>query len=241
MGMDQFSYRERKTRELNRWIECIWSLETAQDILNYPVLPDGCVDILFSSGGSLEIVGPMTRRQLFRMPAGTRLAGVRFRPGMASSFLQLPVYSLTDRSLPLEDLWGSAARQLEARLQECQSVEQCCSALLSHLPLPNERPDHVQRVVEAITAASGNVDIEQILNESAISERHLRRRVLEVTGLSPKKLCRVLRFRHACDLRTGGLPWGRIATEAGYFDQAHLIRDFRDFACASPMAVFSNT
>jgi len=52
----------------------------------------------------------------------------------------------------------------------------------------------------------------------------------------------VLRFRRACELGQRGLPWGLVAVEAGYFDQAHLIRDFREFAGGSPrMSVFSNT
>jgi AraC-like DNA-binding protein len=80
-----------------------------------------------------------------------------------------------------------------------------------------------------------------------MSERQFRRRCLEESGLAPKHLCRVLRFRRACELGERGLPWGLIAAEAGYFDQAHLIRDFREFTGATPMgartnvSVFSNT
>ncbi len=61
------------------------------------------------------------------------------------------------------------------------------------------------------------------------------------TGLTPKKLCRVLRFRRACALGSLGLPWSLVALDAGYFDQAHLIRDFREFAGTTPMSVSSNT
>ena len=61
------------------------------------------------------------------------------------------------------------------------------------------------------------------------------------SGLRPKQLCRVLRFRRACALAGRGLPWGLVAAEAGYFDQAHLIRDFHEFTGDTPMSVFSNT
>jgi AraC-like DNA-binding protein len=74
-----------------------------------------------------------------------------------------------------------------------------------------------------------------------MSDRQFRRRCLDESGLAPTQLCRVLRFRRACALGRRGLPWGLIAAEAGYFDQAHLIRDFREFTGVTPMSVFSNT
>jgi AraC-like DNA-binding protein len=75
-----------------------------------------------------------------------------------------------------------------------------------------------------------------------LSPRQFRRRCLEESGLTPKRLSRVLRFRHACRIaRAAKRPnWSDIALEAGYFDQAHLIRDFHKFTGLTPMAVFSN-
>jgi transcriptional regulator GlxA family with amidase domain len=74
-----------------------------------------------------------------------------------------------------------------------------------------------------------------------MSERQFRRRCLDESGLGPKQLSKVLRFRRACALGEGGLPWGLVAVEAGYFDQAHLIRDFREFTGSTPVSVLSNT
>jgi AraC-like DNA-binding protein len=87
----------------------------------------------------------------------------------------------------------------------------------------------------------GDIDLDWVARQAGMSERQFRRRCLEESGLAPKQLCRVLRFRRACELGGRGLPWGLIAAEAGYFDQAHLIRDFREFTGATPMSVFSNT
>ena len=87
-----------------------------------------------------------------------------------------------------------------------------------------------------------SVDLEWVARQANLSSRQFRRRCLEESGLTPKQLCRVLRFRHACQLARGGarVEWAGIAAEAGYFDQAHLIRDFREFAGATPVSVFSN-
>src|SRR5204862_5422263 len=102
-------------------------------------------------------------------------------------------------------------------------------------------PNGVQRAIEAVTNSHGAVNLEWVARQAGMSPRQFRRRCLEESGLAPKQLCRVLRFRHACSLGERGLPWGLIAAETGYFDQAHLIRDFREFTGNTPMSVFSNT
>jgi AraC-like DNA-binding protein len=74
-----------------------------------------------------------------------------------------------------------------------------------------------------------------------MSARQFRRRCREESGLGPKHLSRILRFRRACRLAQCGESWPQVAVEAGYFDQAHLIRDFREFTGSTPVSVFSKT
>jgi AraC-like DNA-binding protein len=96
--------------------------------------------------------------------------------------------------------------------------------------------------MEAMAAAHGVVDIDWAATQAGMSARQFRRRCLEESGLTPKRLCRVLRFRRSFTLAASRrLSWAAVAAETGYFDQAHLIRDFREFTGRTPMAVFSNT
>ncbi len=88
-------------------VECFWSLEAGEARPGYPVLPDGCVDIVFSRPAELRAVGTMTRPQRFDLPAGQFICGVRFRPARAYSFLPVPGPVLTDQSIALSNLWGS--------------------------------------------------------------------------------------------------------------------------------------
>jgi AraC-like DNA-binding protein len=194
---------------------------------------------VFSPGEGLRAVGAMTVERRFELAPG-RVCGVRFRPGMAGAFLKAPAAKLTDLQIPLEDLWGARARGLQEKMQNAASaVEALCAAL----PMPDSPPDGVERAIAAITAAHGAVDVDDIARQANLSPRQFRRRCLEATGLAPKHLCRVLRFRRARELaaREPGLKWSLIAVDAGYFDQAHLIRDFREFTGRPPMAVLSNT
>jgi AraC-like DNA-binding protein len=235
-------YREHipETR-LGRWIECAWSLETAAAVDAYAVRPDGCIDIVYARESGAQVVGAMTAERRFPLAAGARTIGVRFHPGMAGAFLGASPGEFTDRTVALEEVWGRRARQLERRLGDAGSLEECLGILRDALGAPAREPDGVQRVIALMRAAHGDLDLDWAARQAGLSARQFRRRAVEESGLAPKHLCRVLRFRRACALAAGGAGWASVAGEAGYFDQAHLIRDFREFTGATPMAVFSKT
>jgi AraC-like DNA-binding protein len=225
-----------------RWVECGWCSETS-DQSEHAVRPDGCVDIIYSADQGLRVVGTMTVEQRFSFPAGMSIAGARFQPGMAGTFLGVAPAEFTDRTVPLKEVWGARAQGLEERLRHARSPGETMRLLLAALPPPQTAPSPVQLAIEAIAAERGACDLDLVSRQANLSARQFRRRCREESGLTPKHLSRVLRFRYACKL-AAEVPrpeWSGIAAEAGYFDQAHLIRDFREFAGATPMAVFSNT
>jgi AraC-like DNA-binding protein len=235
-------YREQAVdRSLAGWVECGWRVESRERLAGYAVRPDGCLDILYSREEGLRVVGAMTSELRLDLPAGARTAGIRFRPGMAGAFLHAAPGELTDRILPAEALWGRLARELSERLENSPSTAGWIAVLLEGLR-PPDAANPVQRTIRAMAAAHGMVDLEWIARQANLGARQFRRRCLEEAGLTPKHLCRILRFRRACELAAGARrpEWAGIAADTGYFDQAHLIRDFREFAGASPMAVFSN-
>jgi AraC-like DNA-binding protein len=243
-------YREHSPgAALSRWVECCWTFESpdAEHLaIVHAVRPDGCLDIVYSPELGLRAVGAMQVEQRFRMSAGIAVTGVRFRPGLARQFLQAPPVELTGRLPPLEQLWGRRARELESRLSGSTSAEERARLLLSALPATDDaRGDAtgaIGRAMQAITAAHGVLDLDWAAAQAGMSARQFRRRCLEESGLTPKFLCRVLRFRRSFALAASRkLSWAAIAAESGYFDQAHLIRDFREFTGRTPMAVFSNT
>jgi AraC-like DNA-binding protein len=240
----QNAYREYAPDPAWRcWVECSWSVTTSQLLPGFPVRPDGCLDIIYSRERGLTAIGAMTAEQRYDLPAGTRMVGVRFHPGMAGPFLRAAPAELTDIAVALEDLWGRSARDLKVRLDEARSAGECIRTIAGQLRLPSGQPNGVQRAMQALSAARGQVDLDEIARQANLSPRQFRRRCLEESGLTPKRLCRVLRFRYACELAEAqGRPeWPAIALEAGYFDQAHFIRDFREFTGKTPVSVFSNT
>jgi AraC-like DNA-binding protein len=228
---------------LARWVECGWFLESAAALTNHRVPPDGCIDIIYDRRDGLRAIGAMTTEQRFAYPESAFVAGIRFRPGMAGPFLGVAPAELTDRSAPLEEICRGRVRELHHRVEDAISIRDAVRILLANLPPPAAAPNPVQRAIESAAAAKGNVNADHLASSANLSPRGFRRRCLEESGLGPKRLCRVLRFRHACTLARASVrpDWAAIAVDAGYFDQAHFIHDFREFTGLTPMAVFSNT
>ena len=216
-------------------------MENSDAAGEHRVPPDGCLDILYDRAG-LRAIGTMTAEQRFRFPEGVCAVGVRFRPGMAGALIGTPADQLTNGAASLLDLWAGRARELQQRLDEAQSTQEAMRLLLASLPVP-DAPNAVQRAIESIASANGNVDLDRVASEANLSPRQFRRRCLEESGLSPKRLSRVLRFRHACRLAAvvEKPNWCHVAHAAEYCDQAHLIRDFHSFTGRTPVSVFSNT
>lgn len=207
---------------LSRWVECGWFLESDAAVMGYRVPPDGCLDILYDPRKGLRAIGAMTSEQRFNLAAGTCLVGIRFRPGMAGPFLGVSPAQLTNGSVSLEDLWSHRARELTRQMNDAKSIRDAMRRLLDSLRAPASVPNPVQQAIETIIKANGNADVDSAARHANLSARQFRR------------ACRIA---HAAERPN----WSAIAAEGEYFDQAHLIRDFREFIGATPVAVFSNT
>ncbi len=231
--MESSLYEEFGAGPLGAFAECFWRGGTSRTATSYPVPPDGCIDIVFWPEGGLRVVGTMTVMQRPVLAPNTEVIGIRFRPGMAGFFLGGVARELVDRWTPLEDLWGAGGRRLQCQLEEPATAAARLSHLARSLPRPERGFDSVHRAITAMAAAAGAIDLDWVALQARLSPRQFRRRSIEETGLSPKRLCRVLRFRRATAL-AARLGWAQVAAECGYSDQAHLIRDFREFTGSAP-------
>jgi len=210
-------------------------MEPGEALPAYPVLPDGCVDIVYSPSTGPQVVGTMTRVKTFTLAAGQIQIGVRFRPGMAPGFVRVPGSQTTDRLLPLDDVWGAKGRQLRTHIEDAKSPQQSIALLEAQL-VDESEPGIVQKMSAYIVGRSGQVRVDDLAFDAAMSARQLRRLFLEHMGLSPKHFCRVIRFRHSLprlrNARRGA--WTQVALECGYYDQAHFINEFREFSGYTP-------
>jgi AraC-like DNA-binding protein len=167
---------------------------------------------------------------------------VDLTPLAARMIFCVPMYSLARETVALEDLLGSAGRLLEERLLEASTwetrFELIEAALAAKLEDAEQPPPDVDWAWQRLVGAHGLLRIADLAAELGCSRKHLAARFHEHVGLPPKLVARMLRFRHASDLMEAftGRSLAEIATLCGYYDQAHLDRDFRDFAGTTPTA-----
>jgi len=224
------------------------------------ILPDGHVELVFNFGAPVGLDGPQYKgEQPARAVVGSlskaiALAysgpvdtfGIRFHPARGAGFLGLIATDLTDRLQPLAQVSDELDRALEAwavarpdpALQaDRESLEDLLLAQLEH-SLPVDEP--IVALVDRLTSASEAPPVAQMARELHLSPRHLQRRFLAAVGLSPKHFMRVVRFARVWFQASMQEPdaWAELAAANGYADQAHLVREFRDFGALPPTHQF---
>lgn len=248
-------------------VECIWLLEgdDAQPIAAPAaaataerLLPDGCFELILNFGALFQehsetggcelqprrfVVGQMTQPVLVSPTGKVQLMGIRFAPGGALPFFSVSPADLTNRIVPLAAAAALLDRELSQRPYDARTLLEKLhwiqTALLHRLHARREKGASLHRAVAHIVRNGGQISVDELAGDLGISGRQLERRFLHEVGLGPKLLCRILRFQQVFRaVERADLNWASIAAECGYHDQAHLIRDFRQFAGQTPTVLF---
>ncbi len=208
-------------------VECGWVSAGAPSA--GPVLPDGCMDLIWT-GAELLVAGPDTGPHPPRSAPDVAATGLRFAPGRLPALLGVPASAVRDQRVPLAALLPHHARRAVARLEHGVSPAVVLAALA--VALPGGRPEPgVPAVLGHLGAARSAAATADALGWTT---RTLHRRCLESFGYGPAVLRRVLRFRRAVALLDAGLPPADVAARAGYADQPHLSREVRALAGRAP-------
>jgi AraC-like DNA-binding protein len=242
---------------LSEFVEYFWALSDAPTHVREYVVPSGTIELVVNlQQDEFRIFDTGARPETHRRFPGaivsgcysqsfgidTRdhaaILGVHFRPGGASGLLGAPPGELLDLHVALGDLWGVLAIELRERLcAACSTSERFRIveyALIGRLPDgPHAR--------SAIATAVRELDRPGVAVGDVAGELQLsRRRFIEIftrdVGMTPKRYARVRRFQRALSLATTSPSpeWARLALECGYYDQAHLCREWAELTGLSP-------
>ncbi len=250
-------YHEIRPRPpLNSFVECFWTLEgdgPQPDGAAERILPDGCVELILNFGERFSqhtngrknlqphhfLVGQMSGPILISPNGTVRLLGIRFHPGGTSPFLRVPMNELTDRVTELASLSTDLERELLEACEGEPAITQVEAVLTARL-IRGAHDSLPMKLAARIVSSAGLVSIDQLASDAGISSRQLERRFMRDVGVGPKLLSRILRFQQVFRAVERVDPaWASIAVECGYYDQAHLIRDFNQFAGQTPAVLFS--
>ena len=221
-----------------RWrglAECLWTSTAPGAPETVDVLPDGCMDLVWS-GAELFVAGPDTAPHPYERAAGLAATGLRFHPGVLPALLDVPAGPLRDARVPLDAMAPALARRAVAELAAGVPATTVLTALAARLP--GDLRDRGPRAA-AVRLARG-ASAADTADALGWTTRTLHRRCLAAFGYGPATLRRVLRFRRAIALLRAGVAPADVAARAGYADQPHLSRDVREFAGLSPARVASS-
>ncbi len=229
-------------------VEKLWYCEQYQVAHSKErVLPNGRFQLvidLSDFGSPPLVVGMRTEYGVIETAGLQCMIGVLFRPGGARPFFDLPADAFYNLDVPLDLIWGTAARSLRDRLREAGTPYARFRVLEAAL-LRAFRP---VRLHGAVGYALGEFQraphIRSVLGvtrEAGLSRRRFAQLFREQVGLTPKLYCRLRRFQEVVRKFAAGGPvdFADVAAAGGYCDQAHLANEFRAFSGISPGAWLS--
>ena len=243
---------------LDEIVRCFWFLRGDLDGVPEPqtIVPDGRLEFVLhladpfarvdtsgraSTQGSVLVSGQLTTPIRLVAQGRTDIVGIRFRTAAASAILRAPLTELTDHVVDLADLSRPISEALYAAAAAHDDPVARADALSDTLmKFVHHRVDPLATAAVHALDAAVTPRIDAIAHEFGVSTRTLERRLTGHAGLAPSMLRRVIRFRRTFGMLDRASPgtWAKVAIGAGFFDQAHLIRDFRQFAGAAPSEFF---
>lgn len=215
------------------------------------VLPDGGVHLIFNLGdppsvpgtpGAASVaVGARCEPSIIHMAGRVEHVTVTLRPGGIAALLGVPAGELAAQDVPLDALWGPlAAEALERLAPTPPTLERAAvveAVLLDLLAARAARPDApAAEAVRMIERARGRIRVRALAAALGIGERRLEQIFHRHVGLSPKAVCRIVRFRATVARlqREPGRAWTDLAYDGGFYDQSHLVNEFQALAGLAP-------
>ena len=247
----------KPTPLLSDFVDNLWSLSDAPPHAREQIVPSGTIELVINLQEDefriyrSDVIGEGCRRFRGAIVSGCYAApfgidtrehaaviGVHFRPGGAAGLLGIPPGEIADAHVGLEDLWGYRATELRERL--CAAPDQrerfqiLEDALLARLRLARYGRSAVKAALAKFDQP--RIEVGEVAKGVGLSRRRFIEIFTEDVGMTPKRYARVRRFQRALSrtMQSRSPAWAELALECGYFDQAHLCRDWLELSGLSP-------
>lgn len=241
---------------LQPFIKNFLIIESDYGVVN-KILPDTAVVMAFRFRGQVQhsmnsgssgvapatcISGMRKTARLISYTPNTATLIVTFRSAGAAAFFKTPLHEFFEQSIPLDALVSrqqldNITEQLAAAASHAQRIHIIESWLLSAVQTYEPDP-RIQAAVQQLTLQ--NIKIRDLSYQLNISQDALEKRFRQQVGATPKQFANIVRLRKLITQYTPNQTLTALAYDAGYFDQAHFIKDFKAFTGQSPQDFFKS-
>jgi AraC-like DNA-binding protein len=242
---------------LNEFVEYLWLIDGGQAPRLEKILPSGTIELVVNLKHNEIHIHDPEQPERYQMLSGAvfsgtysrsficnaqqheAIMGVHFNAGGAAPFLGVDANELTNAHVNLFDLWGRFGLELREHLCTATTPHERFSimdtALTSRLYKHTRYQVQTEIALRMIATVVKKPSVREVAQELGLSQRRFIQIFNSFVGLTPKVFCRILRFQQARVLaETAGPNWAELAAACGYFDQSHLIKDFREFSGSTP-------
>jgi AraC-like DNA-binding protein len=220
------------------------------------IIPDGCMEMIFILGDGIRrytsnedfiiqpravVIGQLSKPFVIEPTGYVHCFATRFYPYGFANFITTSLKALENKETPIAELFGSiASGMLEQKIISAETDEGRIEAVQEFFMAKLDEQsiiDHIiKTTIDVLLSTNGSASIKAIVNDERAGRRQLERKFLKHVGLSPKQLGKVIRLQAALKLllNRGHENLTEIAYQSDYYDQAHFIRDFKDFTGINP-------
>jgi AraC-like DNA-binding protein len=250
--------------DLAALVKCYWTLDVPYDASGEKqrIIPDGCIEMVFILGDDIRrytsdeayviqprtfILGQITKPYFIEPTGRVSSFAVRFYPYGFAGFVSVPLSELADKETPIAELFDPVqARKLSSDINEAADtgarikiIEQFLLARIDDAYAINNL---VKSTIDAILLTKGSTSIKAALQHDASKRRQLERNFLKQVGISPKQLGKVMRLQAAVKMMLEPSPaaMSAVAYNSDYYDQAHFVKDFKEFTGTTPKEFFTD-
>lgn len=208
-------------------------------------IPDGCIDILFCCDEhhpEAKICGTVLTPTITTNQEASYYFGVRFLPGKIPKICSLPMSEMIGEEIPLKevindhDLIEKITSSRNFSYQQKVFLESYLHHYILHStydPKQNLR----QYLIQQMIFSAGNVQIGELSTQTGYSERYINKIFKAYYGMTPKMFCKMMRFQYLLDnlnLNIKDIDFAELAQITGYYDQSHMMKDFKSFTKTTP-------
>ena len=248
-------FRQRQPRPpLSKFIELFWFYQNLEvNHTKEKLLPNGAIELIIDLSPSPKklydrqdlthfttyrrawISGMQRQYIVIGAERGSSMMGVHFRPGGAAPFFGFPISELTGSVIELDLIWTTELHSLRDRLLEEAEADSKFDILETYLLSKARGTPEADSVVDIALSAIRQwpvVPMRELAARIGVSQKRMISRFDCRVGCTPKTISRIFRFQRALQSahQGEGHDWAEIALDCGYYDQAHFIHEFQEFA-----------